>query len=434
MKRSLQRRLTLMLGGAILLSTLVATAASFVLAYAEAREFQDNMLRQIAVLAEGPAGMAATWRGGGPANPSLGDPEARISVIHSPGDPRPKWLTAGLAPGLHTVQANGERLRIFVQRRSSDTTTVVAQPTDTRDELATNSALRTLVPLLLLQPLMAWLIVRIVRSELAPVGRLASHLDAQSADRPRPLASDEVPDEIKPFVHAINRLLERVVELMGQQRRFIADAAHELRSPLTALSLQAQNLKQAGSLAAMRERVLPLQAGIERARKLAEQLLYLARAQTGSSVSEEVDVSAMARELIAEHLPMAEARGIDLGLDEVTPITLFAEADTLRVILRNALENAIKYTPEGGEVTLRLYRTGDSDVIEVADNGPGIPVAEREHAFEPFYRLPGATGEGSGLGLAIAREAAATLGATVSVLERSDGLGLVFRYQQPARI
>jgi two-component system OmpR family sensor kinase len=225
-------------------------------------------------------------------------------------------------------------------------------------------------------------------------------------------------------------LLERINQLMGQQRRFIADAAHELRSPLTALSIQSQNLMQAGSLEVMRERISPLQDGIERARHLTEQLLSLARTQADAREQVVTNVSAMARELIAEYLPLSDARQIDLGLDEIAPLSLHAELDALRLILRNALENALKYTPEGGEVTLRLIPEEGSVIIEVVDTGPGIPVAERERVFDAFYRMPGTAGIGSGLGLAIAREAAIRLGGSVSLHERENGCGLIFRYQQ----
>lgn len=432
MKRSLQRRLSLMLGGAILLAGLVAAGASFILAYAEATEFQDDMLRQIALLAARSTSRSPPIEAKvqPTAEVILDDPESRLSVIRLPGDRRPDWLAGDLASGFHTLETDGGRLRVFVHGDFAVKATVVAQPTETRDELARNSALRTLVPLLLLLPLMVWMIVRIVRRELAAVSRLARHLDAQPADRPRPLFEEDVPDELTPFVQAINRLLERVGVLMDQQRRFVADAAHELRSPLTALSVQAQNLQQATSLETICERVVPLQAGIERARKLTEQLLSLARIQAGRVATTKVDVSALARELIAECLPMAEAKGIDLGLEEVAPLRVEAAPETLRLVLKNGLENALKYAPEGGQVTLRTDVDATSAIIDIVDNGPGMPISERERAFDPFYRLPGAIGEGSGLGLAIAREAAANQGGSLRLLDRPQGTGLVFRYRQ----
>ncbi len=415
MSRSLQRKLSLTLSSAILLSGLLAALASFLLAYSEAKDFQDDMLKQIAILSIGPE------RNEGD---KLIDPESRFIVFHLPMDGKLSWIPANLQAGFHTLQSGKSRYRIFVQDWKNGRT-IVAQLTDARDEIAINSALRTLIPLLLLLPLAAWLITRIVRGELAPVRKMALHLDGQ--DRPSPIELENLPEEIAPFVQAINRLFERVNQLIDQQRRFIADAAHELRSPLTALSVQVRNLREAGSFESMRERALPLEAGIERSRKLTEQLLNLARTQAGSDRRAAVDVSSMARELIAEYLPIAEEKHIDLGLEESASLKLLASPEILRLIVKNALDNALKYTQEGGKVTLRLYEE-EGAVIEIVDNGPGIPEAERARVFHPFYRMLGAEGEGSGLGLAIAREAASRLGGSVSLLN-AEGSGLVFRYR-----
>jgi len=416
----------------MLLAGLAASLASFSLAYLEAKELQDDMLRQFATLADGDkidsasSNMQFQDRG----ENAISDPESRVVVIHLPRDPRPVWLANDLRSGFHTVNVGAEHLRVFLRNGPSAERTIVTQPTDARDEIAINSALRTLIPLLLLLPVLAWLIVRIVRIELAPITQLSRRLDEQSADRPQPVADDGLPDEITPFVHAINRLLERINRLVGQQRRFIADAAHELRSPLTALSVQAQNLTQVGSLEAMHERVASLRAGIERARQLTEQLLDIARTQVGTGEETLVNVSIMARELIAEYLPLANAKRIDLGLEEVVPLSVRTSSEVLRLIIKNALENALKYTPDDGEVTLRLFSESDSIVIEVLDNGPGIPRSDCERVFDSFYRLPGTVSEGTGLGLAIAREAANRLGGSVSVHQRYSGPGLVFRYRQ----
>ena len=218
---------------------------------------------------------------------------------------------------------------------------------------------------------------------------------------------------------------------MGQQRYFVADAAHELRSPLTALSLQVQNLQKAESLEGMKARILPLRDGIERARKLTEQLLNLARIQAKTLEVMPVDISALSRVLIAEYLPIAEVKGIDLGLEEAVQLTLSGTLENFQLILKNALENALQYTPSGGQVTIRLLDSvNDKSGFEIIDNGPGIPVSEQQRVFDRFYRLPGAPGGGSGLGLAIAMEAAACQGGSVSLLSRPDGPGLIFRYLQ----
>lgn len=431
MKRSLQRHLSIMLGSVVLLVGLLAAAASFTLAYLEAKEFQDDLLKQIAAFSSEsqPENRAAIAQQPSTRTPDISDPESRIIIFHLPRESRPVWLPDGLPSGFHTLMTHSEQLRVFILDTSLTGRIIVAQPTEVRDEVAIDSALRTLIPLLLLTPILIWLVIYIVRSELSSISLLSKKLDEQTVGRYQAIADNGLPDEITPFIHAINRLLERVHNLMDQQHRFIADAAHELRSPLTALSLQTQNLKKASSLEVMHERVIPLQEGIERTRKLTDQLLSLARTQAGTPVESEVNVSVMARELVAEYLPSAEANGINLGIEESAPLTLRTLPDALRLIMKNALDNALKYTTKGGEVTLRILPDKNGAVIEVVDNGPGIPAAERERVFDTFYRIPGTLKGGSGLGLAIALEAAARLGGHISLHQRLQGSGLIFRYR-----
>ncbi len=176
MRRSLQRHLSLMLGSALLLAGLAAALASFGFAYLEAKELQDDTLRQIATLVAGTKVDSASsdTRRQENGDKSVSDPEFLVSVIHLPRDPRPAWLANDLPPGFHTLNLGAERLRVFVRDSKIGERTVVAQPTDVRDEIAINSALRTLIPLLLLLPILAWLVVRIVRRELAPITQLTS--------------------------------------------------------------------------------------------------------------------------------------------------------------------------------------------------------------------------------------------------------------------
>jgi len=432
MKRSLQRHLSLVSAGVILLAGLIAAVASFSLAFSDAREFQDDMLRQIAKLSMiyTTAPVPSLAQPSNASNGGITDPESLVSIFHLPGDIAPTWLNPDLSAGLHTLDTGSGELRVFVRDGINGMRTVVTQPTDVRDEIAINSAVRTLIPLLVLLPILVWLIAYIVSNELAPIMRLSRSLDEQPAERPRAISDAGLPQEITPFVHAINRLLERVNKLMLQQRRFIADAAHELRSPLTALSLQAQNLKSAGSLDIVRERIVPLQEGIERARLLTEQLLSLARTQSGGNADSDINVSVMARALVADYLPLAETKHIDLGIEEVAQLHLYAEAESLRLIIKNALENAIKYTQVGGRVTLRLLTDNNMAVIEIVDNGPGIAAGERERVFDPFYRIQDTTVAGSGLGLAIAREASTRLGGTLTFHDVQKDGGIILRYTQ----
>ena len=430
MRGSLQQRLSRVLGLSIVLAGLTAAATSFIVAYDEAEDLQDNTLREVAVLTL--AGIldtrvAAAQR----ANTTQGSTDdllSRFLVLRLPQDVGPNWLPADLHPGFHTLSTGSERMRVFMRELPGGDRIVVAQATDLRDEIALDSALFALVPLLLVLPILILLTTGIIRGELARVRQLADTLDRQSPERPQPLSETKVPDEVGAFVHAINRLFARINHLMGEQRRFIADAAHELRSPLTALSIQAENLEKASTVQAMRERIVPLRAGIERARRLSEQLLSFAKTQVGTRHAE-VDVSRLARELLAEYVPYAEQRGIDLGL-EATAVVVLASPETLRLVLKNALDNAVNYTGEQGQITIRLTVEGEDAVIEVVDTGPGIPPEERTRVFEPFYRMEGATGVGSGLGLAIAQDAATRLGGTVSLHDRPFGQGLVFRYRQ----
>ena len=431
MSRSLQYQLTRKLSAVIMLFGLMAAVASFVLSFSEAREFQDDLLQQIAVLGVRDTSALAV-------DMPVSDPESRIWVFHVPdhgvpGQTVPDWLSAELGAGFHTLPMASGDLRVYVYTPENGPRVLVAQATEARDEVAWASALRTLAPLLLLLPLLCWLMVRILQREFAAVGALTNTLDEQEAERLEALDEAGLPREILPFVQAINRLLLRVGDLMQQQRRFIADAAHELRSPLTALSLQIQNLEQVSSPAELQQRIQPLHLGIGRARQLAEQLLELARTQSVAEPPEPVEVHSLVLQLLAEFHPYAEAGHIDLGLEDNARCIVSAHRESLRLILSNALDNALKYTPAGGSVTLHLSQKQNMAVIEVIDTGPGIPAVEFSRVFDPFYRIPGSPGVGSGLGLSIAREAAARNGGVMTLARGVDGVGLVFGYRQLCR-
>lgn len=428
---SLQRRLSMMLGGAIIATALTAAIASFYVAYGEAEEFQDDMLRQIAFL-QHQSTDGRTVTGIVSANPaeavSLSDTESRINVFVFTEARVPDWLRGNLSQGFHTLFQNDEYVRVFIVRDSAKITAVV-QPIVIRNEIAFDTAMQAFFPVLLLLPVMVLLVIRIVRSGLTPVARLAAFLDEQSVDKAIQLSDRDIPEEITPFVHAINRLLGRVSVLLAQQRRFIADASHELRSPLTALSLQVQNLRHADNMKEVTLRLEPLQAGIERARNLTGQLLDLARIQATVPESSSIDMALLVRELIAEYLPVAEASGIDLGLDESGAMLLEGNPEACYLILKNGLENALNYGKPGGSVTIRLASEGNEQIIDVIDNGSGIPESDRARVFDAFYRVPGTGGQGSGLGLTIAKEAAISLGGEIMLLGGEGGVGMVYRFR-----
>ena len=421
--RSVQTRLLAALTLTVLGVGLLATAAAFWFAYSEAQEFQDDNLRQVALLGTLADRSALAGQ----------EEDARIRILPEAGQALPAWVPAHLTDGFHTLtMADGDTGRVYVRHSRPDGAMVlIVQSTQSRDDAALENAWWTLVPWLLFLPVLLWLIVHIVRRELAAVRTLSHRIDQQSADRLEELPVDQVPDEVLPLVEAVNRMMVRVNHVVLHQKRFIADASHELRTPLTALSLQAENVERAGSLPLMQQRMAVLKIGIERLRRLTTQLLDLARLQLQGLEPQRVIVSDLVREAIASVLPLAKSRQIELELQlDADPVER-VDVATFRLIVHNLLDNAIKHNRQAGQVLVRIAMQGDALVLDVADEGPGIPVDQRESVFRPFFRLAGQETEGSGLGLAIVREAAERQGGTVAILDNSSASGITVRYRQP---
>lgn len=330
--------------------------------------------------------------------------------------------------GFADVDAHGTRYRVYsLQARAF--VIQVAQDMRVRQRMAGSLALRTALPIVLLAPLLMLLVGWLVNHTLAPVARVRAQVAQRQADGLGPVDVAGLPDELRPLVQEFNALLGRVAQAFDAQQRFVADAAHELRSPLAALKLQVQGLHRAGD-ETMRERALQrLDAGIDRATRLIEQLLVLARQQAQASSGARpvpVALADLLRQSIADAVPAAQARRIDLGLAQADDTPVDGHPEALRILLRNLLENAIKYTPEGGRVDMALRREGPRCVLTVDDSGPGIPEAERTRVLERFVRLPdadaGRATSGSGLGLAIVQAVAQLHGATLR-LDSSPSLG-----------
>lgn len=428
---SLQRRLALALVLCIGVVALVAGAFSFAAAYDEARELQDDVLLQVALLVDRqrldpvPAAPDAHFK--------AHDDGTRVIVQRLGAvDPAGRHVDDGgvlpipptLADGLHTLELGGESFRVLVRTTAAGTRIAVAQESDLRDELAQGSALRTLLPFLVLVPVLLLLVARLVRTMFGPITALAQQVDARAEQDLQPMATRGLPAEVRPFVGAINRLLARVAQAMAAQQRFVADAAHELRSPLAALSLQAERLAQADMSAGARERLGALRQGIERGRRLVDQLLALARAQSAQATQAAAPVSVQRafRQVLEDLMPLAEARAIDIGVEgaqDTQDVPLRVAERDLHTLLRNLVDNAIRHTPAGGRVDLGVRTTAGAVVLSVRDTGPGIAPEERERVFDPFYRLPGSGPIGSGLGLSIVRAVAERIGASVR-LDYSD--------------
>ncbi|HET8708016.1 MAG TPA: ATP-binding protein, partial [Pseudomonadales bacterium] len=226
----------------------------------------------------------------------------------------------------------------------------------------------------------------------------------------------QIPTEISPFIRAINRLFVRVNLAMINQHRFVADAAHELRSPLTALSLQAERLATAPMSELAQERLISLQHGISRTRILLDQLLSMARAQlSGAAQQETVSMQQLFRLVLEDLLPMADSKQIDIGVETKQDVVIQGASFDLFGLVKNLIDNAIRYTPAEGRVDLSVREEGHYALLSVADSGPGIPPDERERVFDPFYRILGNEETGSGLGLSIVKTIADRMNARITL-------------------
>lgn len=303
----------------------------------------------------------------------------------------------------------------------------VAERSQLRENFARQIMVRMMIPqgiLVLLSTLTIWFGIGLGLRALTAVRReieSRSHVDLS------PLDESAAPAEVRPLVRAMNGLLQRLSAALASQQRFIADAAHQLRTPVAALKTQAELAARQARDTELSATLQQLHSAADHSARLVNQLLSMARAEPGSHRSvmrQPVDLSVLARETTGEWVPRALARNIDLGFDDrPTRSTISADPFLLRELLGNLIDNAIQYTQPGGHVTVRVRSENADTVLEVEDDGPGIPAEEREKVFERFYRLPGGSPEGCGLGLAIVREIAQGHGARVSADARAGGHG-----------
>jgi two-component system OmpR family sensor kinase len=301
----------------------------------------------------------------------------------------------------------------------------VAQDMAARREMAGTLALRTVSPMLLMVPLLMLVVWWVVSASLAPVSRVRKQIATRQADELSELNEDDLPDEILPLVHELNLLFHRVGQAFDAQNNFVADAAHELRSPLAALKLQVQGLRRAADDATRDVAINRLNTGIDRATRLVEQLLVLARQQSNAALGAKaapIDLTTLAQLALADAAGAAAARQIDLGLAQADPGIVMGHEEALRILIRNLLDNAIKYTPVGGTVNLAIRGKDGQTLLTVDDSGPGIAAEDRQRVLDRFYRVAGTEGSGSGLGLAIVKTIADLHQATLSI-DRSESLG-----------
>jgi two-component system OmpR family sensor kinase len=434
---SLRNKLLVWLLGAVVVAGAAGAWISYRNALAEANAFFDYHLRETALLLRD---QQYGFPGAAVVPPEVPSYDFVVQVWTLDGVrvylSRPHTVLPGLTTlGLSTAETPNGRWRVFgVEARGR--VIQVAQPMNVREQRAAHLALRTIAPFALLVPALGLLIVWIVGRAVAPVRQFGAGLRDRPPEAPGPLQGAGLPDEVLPLVSGMNDLLVRLQASVERERAFIADAAHELRTPLTALHLQVQALRDAEPGPERDEAVQRLKAGVERATRLVEQLLALAREERGGLRQREpVDLCALVRDVVEDMLPLADAREVDLGVTRADPVIVEGDRDALLVLVRNVLDNAIRYSPPGGRVDVSVERqaaTGPCALLVVTDQGPGIAPAERERVFDRFYRVPGTAAGGSGIGLALVRSIARHHGGDVRLDGAPSGTGLRVSVDLPA--
>ena len=347
--------------------------------------------------------------------------------------PQPQMGTEG---GFHNVRAAGTNWRMYCteQVAGGDRRIQVFQSGTFRAHLAVERAGAAIAPVLILLPLailVLWGVSGAMSRAVQDIGRQAAQQDEQNLSE---LPLDRVPHELKPLVASFNSLLTRVRDAFATQRRFVQDAAHELRTPITAVALQLENVRADLPDGACQQSFSQLEAGVGRAQRLIDQLLKLSRQEAPvAEATGAVDLHAQLHESINALIALADQRNIDLGLvgtppGEAAPALRCAPGD-LRSVLDNLIENALRYTPEGGVVDVRLVNEGGRSAIEVVDTGPGIPPDMLTRVFDRFFRVAGTNTRGSGLGLSIAQAAAQRCGLRILLRNREDRSGLIARVE-----
>ncbi|MEO8249392.1 MAG: ATP-binding protein [Burkholderiales bacterium] len=454
---SLRARLLLFLLAAVALIALAQGISAYRNALQQVDAMFDYQLQQMARSMGGGSGFVI--------GPSAGDVEQvpgdgdilvqiwgrdGVQVFRSPRSQLP--LTAALL-GFSDLRVEGRDYRVYTLQTPRQTIQL-AQDLSERTARARALAVRAVFPIALLAPTLMFAVWWIVTRSLAPIERTRAQVAARAADDFSPLPDAKLPAEVQPLVAELNALFVRVRGAFDAQKNFVADAAHELRSPLTALKLQARALRPRDGASGdpLHEAALArLNQGIDRAIRLVEQLLALARAQAGTIESQgagalaSVDLGQVARLAASDVLTQAQTAGIELEVagaaaesgGSTAPVVVRGDAESLRMLLVNLLDNAIKYTPAPGRVRLSLASAAGSAVLSVDDSGPGIAPTERDRVFDRFFRSPDASAGaavGSGLGLAIVRAIAERHGTTIELHESTalGGLRACVKLPQPA--
>jgi len=437
---TLRSRLLLWLAGGVLLGSACVLIATYVIARHQLRDVFDEELRQVALAVH----VREDWMR--PGRITIARPGFDLSVRGY--DPNGRMFFETLMPtmpaDLPLTYEEGSRgfetaegsWRVFTHV-TDEGIVQVGHPLAMRYAIARGVSLRLLIPMLLLMSLLAALIAWSLRHGLAPLERLSRLVSDRDVSRLDPVPLGGMPQEVVPLVEQINGLLARLALSRDAERRFLADAAHELRSPVSAIALQVQLAARAHSAPVRRQAIDELVSGTERTGRLVQQLLDSARLEPDPvrNAFAVVDVSRVVRDVVAAHASKADERGVDLGADAPSRICVRGVPEELSSLVANLVDNALRYAPPGSAVTASVRHDAKLVLVSVADAGPGIPPRERKRVFERFYRIPGDGTPGSGLGLAIVKSIAEHHGGEVRLDEanpRTSSPGVLVTVLLPA--
>jgi two-component system OmpR family sensor kinase len=423
--RSLRLRLILFLGAAIVVATVVQFTTSFQSAMGEANKLSDYHMQQMALALQDGGFEQAAWYPSHDATHHGFDFVVQIWAddVARVFQSRPyRILPKQGALGFYTVTlANGD-WRVYTARTPMRTIQIAQKLSTRRDRaisLAVNS-LWSVLPVSLLLWGVAWWVIS---TAISPLNRIGRDLANRNVDSLAPVSDAGAPQEVARLVAELNLLLARMRQALQSQRQFVADAAHELRSPITALKLQAHTLARASDETARIQGLGRLLGGVDRAARLVEQLLVLAREEPLSLETEPVAMSlpGTISQALSDVAPFAHSRHIECQCGPLTQAQILGDADSLRVMIRNLLDNAVRYTPEHGMVRVDLVADDAAVVLSLQDSGAGIPAPDRARVFDRFYRVQGTSPSGSGLGLAIVKAIAERHAATVTLSDAALG-------------
>ena len=426
---SLKKQLTVWLLGLLTMVGLLAGGISYWFAREDASELLDHQLRLVAESINKGSQLPAMQAQLADESEDEQESDFVIQVWYEKNPVRSSRsnfnLPRGETSGYSDVSIHGEKWRAYTIVYP-DRTVQTSQSDEVRRESAADATLHALLPVVVLIPL-SWILVIIgvsrILKPLAVVTKAATQRDAASL---APLPTDCIPEEVAPLINEINGLLSRIGETIESQRHFLLDAAHELRTPLTALQFQIENLSQSQSQDDLEERIAELKSGIQRASHLVGQLLRMARYEAEKiTIRTDVDLAELVKNCISDFIPIAEKRSIDLGMTHYESAHIWANSDDLRILFHNLLDNAIRYTPERGQIDVSVNVSMQRAVVNIVDNGPGIQESLLPRVFDRFFRAGDHETEGSGIGLAIVNAIANRESADVTLDNRQDRSGLI---------